>query len=1143
MTKINYTVEQEQAIKTRGENLLISAAAGAGKTQVLIERIVGLVVHDEVPLSKMLVVTFTNAAASEMKSRLQVGLGKAMEDYPEKSSFLIQQIRDLPLAHVSTLHAYCIYVLRNFYHVIGLEPNFRVMNDATRIVLQEKALTETFDAYYAQGEEGIFFDLIEAYGGKNSDEGVRRMVHNLAHFLRTMPDQEAWLSMALAPYDDSSDGELDDSDPYVALLFDEIKEELKEAEAILSLCDQILPLDGSLAVYRDAFVDDDAILQSWKDVVKRGKTIEDLVSLSVKPSYVRLKSVPKKTLTASELKLADEYKNLRDRYKKKMSNVADAFPKGGSLKVKADRQKIRPYLYQLVDLAQYYLKRYQEAKEKRNEVDYNDLEVFMLDILANQEASQSIKEQIEYVFFDEYQDCNGIQEKIISALAPDRGLFYVGDVKQAIYRFRFADPTLFNQRYRNYLAGNGGKVIHLADNFRSLAPVLTFANHLFEDLMTPQLGDVDYKAPGQALVPHRTSDEEETLVELVILDKKNSESSSEDAQAVWIAHHIKDLVENKGYTYGDIAILLRSPRRTLAYFEGVFKNLNIPYYSDNTTVDFDNTEVQLFLNALQVIHNDLQDQPLIAVLISPFAGLTDQDLASIRLAYPQGSFAEACGDYSKDYHDDCAAKLKNFYNRLEAIRFQLKCQPLVDVAERLLHESGYSAFLLALEDGQSRLANVQAFIDRIADYEADSDSGLSGFLMYAKALKQRKGDNLSPGIALSAEDNHVQIMSIHKSKGLGFPVVYVADLNKGFNFQDVRTPFVLHKDLGLSLSVVDLEQNTVHTPFEKKRFAHVIGQETRAEEVRLLYVALTRAKERLILVSEDKDLSKSLESSKQKVIPYSLYKERSVHDWLLSLFSQEGNPLAFGQSKDYLYHAIDVEEMLSAYDEEEKEESLHFEGGLDPEYEKRVGEVFAFHYPYQDMTTKAYKTTVTDLSKADQDNWQNHIQVLMKKPSFLEEEISLTAAEKGTLLHKVMQWLPLKPMSDEDIRIFLDDLVVQGFVSLFERKALKEMHFIQDFLQSTLGRAICQVAETVEREVSFTMCVADTIVDGQIDLIFCNEKGWQIVDFKSDRTRDDAKYQKQLSLYKEALEKARGIRVSKVHLYWLRHGESSSYEL
>lgn len=1136
---MNYTAHQEEAIKARGEDLLISAAAGSGKTRVLVDRIVRLLAEDHVPLEQMLIVTFTNAAAGEMKARLRQGLSEAAAQAEgEDRAFLLAQLEALPEAHISTMHAFCIAELRRFYHVLGLDPAFKILPEATNTILREEALEQAMDEAYAEGDAD-FLRLVEAYGGRNDDTALRELVRHLYARIQAQVDPLAWLDSEVAHYGEPLPQAyqtlarsilLERADAFSAQLAEarRLAELLPNAEKLYMMLDED---EGNVRRLRHAAEADnvvDALMQAFAEV-----------SWSTKPRKPR-------NATEEETEIDEALKALRNAYKKAFTKLGEQLcMEGGSARVDADRALLQPHLAALAALIGRFDAAYQAAKRARSGLDFNDLEHEMLRLLADDEAQAAVRDEVRDIFFDEYQDANPIQEAIVEALATPDHLFFVGDVKQAIYRFRRADPNIFNRRYARYRDSEDGRLIFLSENFRSRAEILDFANALFTGLMTPVLGEVDYREPGQALVCGGSFEPDAEAVQCVAVQDVED---TENVEAAWIAEEIERLVASGRYDYGDIVVLMRSPKKKLHDFEEVFKRRHIPYYSDNSTVGFENLEVRLFIAMLTVLANDAIDTAFLSALLSPFGGLSDGDIAAIRLHDEEGSFQTACQHYRETHADAISRKLDDFYNNLTTWRAALRYEPLAEVALRMVSESGYGAFLLGMDDGVERQQNVMAFIDTIAEYERGHRYGLPGFLHHVETLKARSMDSSSPGIGLSESDHCVRIMSIHKSKGLGFKVVFLADMAHQFNFADSKKTLVIDDHLGLAMNVVDLARGTSHASFEKKLMTIKGQRETRSEEVRLLYVALTRAIDRLYLVTTMKE--KALETfAKQRgnvrADTDTFLSGNSYADWLLACFCDPQHALSLDAAKP-LYRWQFVE--ATQEEHEEETHTLSYQALLKADDEALTKEIeahFHLNYAHWDATKLPFKKTVSQLAKSNRilpdyvQEWPAYAGQLapasadVPVPAFIQEHLSFTGAALGTLMHQVVQWLPLCAQSRVEIEQGLDSLEARAFLTPEERAAV-DVGMLEGFYQSDFVAHIVKVAKKVEREVSFTMHQDDFMVDGQIDLFFETEEGYEIVDFKTDRSMHAERYRQQLALYAQALSAARGKPVTHRWLYWLR---------
>jgi ATP-dependent helicase/nuclease subunit A len=1157
---MNYTPQQLDAINSRHEDILVSAAAGSGKTRVLIDRIVAMVLgrsqaadgtirldpQDRVPVMDMLIVTFTNAAAGEMRTRLEQGLRQALDQYREDAEtedYLAAQLEALPDAHISTMHAFCISQMRQYYHVLDLDPSFRVLTEQAAAIMRDSALDQALQEGYDSANPA-FMDLVEAYGGKRGDGDLRNMIRSLSFQVESAQDPAAWLARAA----DHA------SDPLPAAYVEAFREQgAQTIDELTSLCSQMRRTADSLTGMEKHHLmisDDETLVAGLGKNLLADEPIDAVMAFLDSIKYPKKPSKSKKW-PPEMLEADDHIDRLHKRFKEVFKTFAGIFVQGGRARIEADRRLTAPYVAELVRLTLRYLDLYQDQKRARQGVDFSDLEHDMLALLADEETRRAIQQEVKYVFFDEYQDANPIQEAIVQRLAtPDR-LFFVGDVKQAIYRFRRSDPGIFNARYRLYRDGQGGRLIFLSQNFRSRREILRFANALFETLMTTQLGEIDYTEPGQSLVCGSDFPPDDQAVQLVtvVADK---DKSRQDPEASWIADEIERLVAEGLCSYSDIAVLMRAPGARLRDYEDVFKRRRIPFYSDNSTVNFQNMEVRLFLSMLTVLNDDCLDQPLTAALLSPFGGLDDRDAARIRLHTPEGPFFEAVRNYRKDCRDDISAKLDRFYDNLAAWRRLLHYESIDETARRMFEESGYAAFLLGLDDGAGRYDNVASFIDQMAAYEQEESYGLPGFLHYTEVLSKRSMDTLSPGIGLTENDACVRIMSIHKSKGLGFKVVFLADTARNFNLTS-RTPQMrVDPKLGLACDVVDLDALTTHASFEENVIAAQERAKSMSEEVRLLYVALTRAIDRLYIVARRKpgDHEKYLQEVGRASAHTPAFKgKRSFADWIALCLADPAHPL-YEHARSPLYQRQVIDADQSGQEEEEAQKHWALPPAEDKTLEA-LSHRFSQDYPYQQDTLKPFKRTVSEIAKGRSEEANAHIlpwpplepetktvPEAVPVPRFLQEQVSFTAAAFGTLMHHVVQLLPLAPMDDETLIDQLNGLEDRALLTAQERDAV-DMTMLRRFYDSSFVRDIAEKATDIEHETPFSLQYGDIQIDGQIDLFYRTPQGYVIVDFKTDRTVCPERYAKQLAIYAQALEKARHVPVVSRKLYWLRYGQIS----
>lgn len=1144
----NYTKEQELGIKMRGRDMLISAAAGSGKTRVLVDRIVDMVVSDGISLKNMLVVTFTRAAAGEMRARLEKALQEAIVAYPEKSEFIQKELYQLSECHISTMHAFCINILREYFYLLDLSPKFGLLSGSEEAVLKNEALNQVLTQAY-EAEDEAFLDFVRAYGGHRSDKKIIDMIFDLTNFLTGIVDGDAWLDSALKVYQNPSE-----EDVFFQFLIKTSQLQLDRLEASLQAMEnclnESLPPEATQAHHKTLVLDKAVLEDLQKALNKDIKTYLDALS---KVSFSRLATAPK----AYKEMYGDVYqtfKNLRDNELKKGVKQLQALVQNLDVeKIREDREILYPYFLTLFRLTNDYKTAYTLLKKEENKLDFSDIEHLMLKLLEDDKVKKSIKERICYIFFDEYQDANPIQEAIVCALQGENNLFFVGDVKQAIYRFRLSDPSIFNARYKAYKENQDlGALVFLSKNFRSEPTILNFANFIFSNLMMEDLGEVDYTEEGQALIAGKEEGEEKIPITLHLVEK--DEESDYDEEVIEIAKTIGQM-HQKGYNYRDIAILLRSPRAKLKAFEEVFKQAEIPYFTDNSTVSFENVEVKRFLEVLKCIANASQDETLIATLLSPFGGFDELDVAKIRVGASESSFYGAMVYFSDELA--LGKRLLAFQDKLSHWQSIFCDLPLVEAGSYLLEESGYGAYLLASSNGQARYENVKAFIGLMEEYDSFSHLGLIGFLAYADTLIKEKADTLSPAMTLSEADDCVRIMSIHKSKGLEFPVVFLADTAKGFNFKDSSSSLVLESKLGMAMNVVDLKTKTYHKSFEKRILATYQHALTKSEEVRLLYVALTRPIKELHWFGKVSDKEKALSNALDKSTLFGLYQANSYLEWLLLILAKDEVGKIVFSGENYLpnsnYFSGEqvlclTEDRLELLEGKEKlVETLTHEKTLEEDITTKL----YYRYPYQEETEKSAKRTVSDLKKDSYQVYLNEFQVsahvstkkekeIIPPPKFLSNETALSPAQKGTLFHKVMALLPLEALNKESLEAHLENLVKKNFITVEEKNILPIKQILAFYDTSLAERIIlAESKHLVRREASFTMLYENSGVDGQIDLFFEEEGHLILLDFKTDKRINHNIYKKQMELYKMALEEAFQKPVKEVWLYWLSHNKAT----
>lgn len=899
-----WTHEQLQAIEAPPGDLLVSAAAGAGKTAVLVERVLQRVTdpHQPVDVDRLLVVTFTEAAAAEMKSRIAARIDELLETDPGNAA-LARQAALLPRAAISTLHSFCLRVLRQYFHRLNLDPAVRVLDENAAITLQYEVLTQLLEqrmaAVTAAGGEDPgdgFKELLALYGGMTGD-GLIPIVLNIHRLAVTQPDPEAWLAGLTTAFAAGGDITplLDQLKTHVRFTLEQCIWRLHHAMALCRLP------DGPEG-YLDTLLDDLRLFESLVESVQQ-RPWDDLASVFRAASLGRLRG---SRGAGVDIELRERVKSLREDVKKSLKRLQQQFFQQEHRDNLARLHRLERPMQALVNLVKEYDQAYRAAKEVAGGIDYNDLERHCLALLSDggdpsrpSDIALALARRFDEVIVDEYQDINPLQDAILGLLAGEGGReapgsgsarrFMVGDVRQSIYRFRLAEPGLFLRRRRDYPLDSSGspRRIELQHNFRSRATILNAVNYLFRQLFATTVGELGF-GPDAEMKPGLAYDGPDPEVEVHILERDPGElarpgseagggriaTEPDEREAILVARLIRELLGMDGgrpesvwqgdgsrrpLRPGDIAILLRSPRHRANVFVQVLADHGIPAAAELRTGYLDAVEVSVFLNLLRVIDNPRQDIPLASVLHSPLVGFDSRELAEIRLALPSGTMWDACRHAVKD--DSVRAvtrqRLEKFMGALQRWRTLARAKPLGDVVWQLLRDTAFQDYVAGMPGGPQRVENLKRLLELATGYDRFSRQGLPGFLHFIERLRENHVD-LGAAVPEGQGDDAVQIMSIHKSKGLEFPVVFVADLGRQFNRDDLDAPVLVHRRLGLGPRYIDRDQGVRSDSLARLAIRHRLLTEALAEEMRVLYVAMTRARERLVLVGSVRDLPKAV---------------------------------------------------------------------------------------------------------------------------------------------------------------------------------------------------------------------------------------------------------------------------------------------
>lgn len=1232
---VQWTKEQEEAIYTAGSNILVAAAAGSGKTAVLVERIIQKLLDKKDPadIDSLLVVTFTNAAAQEMRTRVGLALEKALAADPS-SNHLKKQLSLLQRASISTLHSFCLEVIRQHAYLLDIDPGFRIANEMEIDLIKQDVLDELFEEWYGLEDEdqAAFFAVVESFSNDRSDVDVEKLILDLYTFSVQNPWPAKWLDDLAAVYRIPEDWKEDEL-PFIQMLKSEMKSKFQALREEMEAAMEIARESDGPYQYIDTI---EADLQGLNEAEQLMDDWDRLYEFMRDYKFVRLSG---KKMECNEEK-REAVKKLRDSYK-------DSWTKG--MKEKwftrsldrhlADMQQLYPVVKKLTELVKAFKDRFTETKREKAIVDFSDLEHYCLQLLLDEDADGEtipssvalhFQEKFTEVLVDEYQDTNHVQETIIrlvSKMEEPGNTFMVGDVKQSVYRFRHAEPGLFIEKYKRYAKKDQpDKRIDLARNFRSRKEVLAGANYIFRQVLDEELGEVAYDEDAELIYGNKSYDAApltEAGTELIIIDReKDDEPESADAEgdeesfldlekaqieARMYAEKIKEWIGTKGdakpfevidketgfkrpVQYRDIVILLRSLTWAPTIMEEL-KKQGIPVYAELSTGYFEAIEVKVMISLLKVIDNPRQDIPLASVLRSPIVGLNEDELASIRLAKRQTVFYEALQEYAKTETTKTATTVTAFLQLLEQFRTAAREGDLSDLIWDIYRETGYYDFVGGIPGGRQRQANLRALYDRARNYEETTFRGLFRFLRFIERMEER-GDDLGAARALSEQEDVVRIMTIHKSKGLEFPLVILGAMDQEFNFRDLHQKYLLHKDHGFATKFIDPVKRLSYTTLYYEAVKQEKKKEQLAEEMRVLYVALTRAKEKVVMVGTVGSIEKKLKKW-QKVLHHrdwilpAEYRAgmKTYLDWVgpalirhqdNEILRQEDLPDEIAQEirndasswKVSVIHASKLANLEEAEEEENEKLKEHIKKWQpvdveEKELEEYVSERLDYAYPYKEATVTRAKQTVTEIKRqreridenSDQRLIRDYRPPIVKRPNFLQKKKELTPAEIGTAMHTVMQHLPLNRMLDRrEILEEVEKAQEKELLTRAEADAI-DIEAIEQFFQTPIAAYLIE-QKTVHREVPFSLMLKaeeiyeefqgdgaeEVLIQGVIDCLVPSEDGWLILDYKTDKIDGPVtpekeqelirRYRTQLNLYREAVEKIWKQPVKEAYLYF-----------
>ena len=1202
---MEWTKEQQQAISKNKSNILVAAAAGSGKTAVLVERIINKILNEKIDIDKLLVVTFTNAAASEMRERILNAIYKKIDESENEEEIqnLQRQVVLLNKASICTIDSFCLDVVRNNFFEIDISPNFRIADTAEIELLKQEVLDELFEEKYEEKNED-FQKLIKTYTSYRDDTPLKDLILKIYSYISSSPYPKKWLDDAVERFN-IKDENIDFTETvWGELLIQEIKEELQDDIAILEAQAKRLSVEPDLVLFQKTIEN---------DVIELKKLLANLDNWN--KAYSIANSVdfitwPRNKVDSLEKENA---KNVRDSVKKKFKAKVDKIFVSSSEEAIQDILEMYKTLVKLKNLIFKFDEQFTKKKNDKNIVDFSDVEHYALQILVKEkedgkhertEVAQKYMKQFEEIAIDEYQDSNLVQEYILTSVSRGNNIFMVGDVKQSIYKFRQARPELFLEKYKSYSlesTNEKGLKIQLFKNFRSRENILDFTNEIFENIMSENLGEIEYSEE-EFLNLGASWEPKEIKNEIDIIDLKeqektidsDEESEEEEIQenledieieAKYVAKKVKELVDSKYQVYDlkekkyrdikyrDIAILLRSTKAKAPIFEKELIEKDIPVYSDMSAEYIDTMEIQTILSLLKIIDNPMQDIPLVTVMRSSIGKFTDNELVEIRLVDQHSDFYTTLLKSKLSVSTELKEKIERFLNELDKWREEQEYLSLDELIWKIYEDTGFLNYMGVLPNGMLRQENLKMLFERAKQYESASFKGLFNFIRFIERLHSSSGD-LSSAKMIGENEDVVRIMSIHKSKGLEFPIVFLASSSSQFNLMDLNKDILLDQELGLGVRYIDYDMQVKYDTLTKLALRNKALNSVYSEEMRILYVALTRAKEKLYITGVKKDFSKEKENienmlsiyKKQdgKINPILVKKYKTYLDWILMVYYSD-----FDNMKKLAdINTFGKDDLIKDLKPEEKQEidliKMIEENCKDVTDEeiKKVENELSFEYEYKADTLIPSKTSITaiahknmeevkynDINEIQADNYEED-EKTFPIPKFLndEDEEKVTASKRGTIMHLCMKNLDFsKEYEFQDVKNLVEELKNKEIITEKEADSVN-INQILKFTKSDVWQELKSAKEYYKEEpfyinvpaneVEDTESTVNILAQGIIDLYYIDKDNRLVLlDYKTDYIKEGEedvlikRHTPQLLLYKDALENALNKKVDRIYIY------------
>ncbi|MCD8833992.1 helicase-exonuclease AddAB subunit AddA [Staphylococcus arlettae] len=1206
-TDAQWTDNQWKSIYAKGQDILVAAAAGSGKTAVLVERIIKRIITDGIDVDRLLVVTFTNASAREMKARVEQRIKEASYDDPNNTHLKNQRIK-IHQAQISTLHSFCLKLIQQHYDVLDIDPNFRTSSEAENILLLEQTIDEVLETHYDQLDPH-FVDLTEQLSSDRNDEAFRNMIKQMYYFSIANPSPRTWLQSLSYPYEND-----DAQQQYLTLLNDLAMIFITSAqEALNKSYDLFMMLE---AVDKQVAVIDQE-RRFMADVIEGGQlNTEQLVNHQFE---ARFPAKNKAIKEANELMIDvyDDAKKYYDQYKAFVTKVKEDYFARSASDLTAEMKKLAPRVEYLATITTDVIEQFNHKKRSRNLVDFSDYEHFALQILMNEdgtisEIAQNLSDQIDEILVDEYQDTNRVQEKILSCIkkgdAHNGNLFMVGDVKQSIYKFRQADPSLFIEKYNDFSldGSSSGLRIDLSQNFRSRPGVLHTTNYLFDHMMDEAVGEIVYDQAARLYNGAPYDDQPMPLQLNTLVEDAQSGLTGTEQEAEYIVQQVQTIMnEREVYdmktqsyrkpSYKDIVILERTYGQARR-LQQAFKDHDIPFHVNSKEGYFEQTEVRLILSFLRTVDNPLQDIYLVGLMRSVIYQFTEVELSNIRVFSPNDDyFYQSIEQYMKHElaNKTLVKKLQRFMDDIAAYQIYSQHYPVYQLIDKFYNDHFVIQYFSGLIGGKGRRANLYGLFNKAVEFENTSFRGLYQFIRFIDELIER-GKDFGEENVIGPNDDVVRMMTVHSSKGLEFPFVIYSGLSKQFRKNDLTKQIILNQQYGIGMQYFDVATNITFPSLASVTIKAIAEKELISEEMRLIYVALTRAKEQLFLIGRVKDeadldkLVQTVVSDNHLPVSYRLTAQRPIELIypILAKYQSSELPRELRFENQITDLPVELQPRVTLnvdhYEDiaNETEHSTNSARSVtdivnseaNQEQQQQIYHQLAYEYPYPKDIVKASKQSVSELKRQleTEEAGTNYDRVRQysigsaayERPAFLAQNVKRRANEIGTLMHTVMQHLPFQEggLTESELDQYLDQLVAKNIIAEADKNDVNIGEIIQ-FTHSELYNTITH-SDYIFRELPFIVNQSKvdqnfdedediSIIQGMIDLIFVKDNQYYFVDYKTDafnrrRGMTDQeigeqlrqRYKIQMTYYQKTLETILDKQV-KGYLYFFKYGQLS----